>query len=40
MEGKNVGTIKGKSPIQGLNRVKDPTIELPEGRESPCHKSN
>ena len=33
----NVGT-KGKSPKQGLTRVKDLTIELPEGRESPYHR--
>ena len=35
MEGRNVGTIRGKSPKQDLTSTKDLTIELPEGRESP-----
>ena len=35
MEGMNVGTIRGKSPKQGLTGAKDLTIELQEGRESP-----
>ena len=34
MEGRNVGTIMGKSPKQGLTSAKGLTIELPEGRES------
>ena len=35
MEGRNVSTIGGKSPKQGLISAKDLTIELPVGRESP-----
>ena len=35
MGGRNVGTIRGKSPIQGLTSAKNLTIELPEGLESP-----
>ena len=31
MEGKNVGTIKGKSPKQGLTSAKDLPIELSIG---------
>ena len=38
MEGRNVDTIKGKSPKQGLTSAKDITIELPEGHESPCYR--
>ena len=38
MEGRNVGTIKGKSSKQGLTNAKDVTIELPEGRGSPYHR--
>ena len=34
MEGRNVGTIRGKSPKQDLTSTNDLTIELPEGRES------
>ena len=37
MEERNVGT-KGKSSKQDLTSVKDLTIELPEGRESPYHR--
>ena len=36
MEERNVGA-RGKSPKQDLTSVKDLTIELPEGRESPFH---
>ena len=39
MEERNVGT-KGKSPKQILTRAKDLTIEPPEGRESPYHRSD
>ena len=35
MERRNVGTIRVKSPKQGLTRAKDLPIELPEGHESP-----
>ena len=36
---KERGHYKGKNPKQGLTTAaKDLTIELPEGRESPCHK--
>ena len=35
MEGRNVGTIRGKSLKQGLTSAKDLTIELSGGRESP-----
>ena len=38
MEERNVGTIRGKSPEQGLTNAKDLTIEVPEGRESPNHR--
>ena len=38
MEERNMGTIRGKSPKQGLTNAKDQTIEQPEGRESPYHK--
>ena len=31
MEGRNVGTIEGKSPRQGIISAKDLPIELPEG---------
>ena len=31
MEGRNVGTIRGESPKQGLTISKDLTIELHEG---------
>ena len=31
---RNVGTIREKSPKQGLTRAKDLTNELPEGRET------
>ena len=31
MEGRNVGTIGGKSPKQGQISTKDLPIELPEG---------
>ena len=34
MEGRNVGTIRGENPKQGLTSAKELTIELPEGRES------
>ena len=37
-EGRNVGTIRGKSPKQGITAAKDSTIELSEGRESPYHR--
>ena len=40
MEGRNVGTIRGKSPKQDLTNAKDLIIELPEGRESPYHRSD
>ena len=30
MEGRNVGTIRGESPKQGLTRAQDRTTELPE----------
>ena len=32
MEGRNVGTIRGESPKQGLANAKDLTIELSEGQ--------
>ena len=32
MEGRNVDTIRGKTPKQGLTSTKDLIIELPEGR--------
>ena len=35
MEGRNVGTIGGESPKQGLTSSKDLRIELPDGRASP-----
>ena len=35
MEGRNVNTIKGKSPKQDLTSADDLTIELSDGRESP-----
>ena len=35
MKERNVGTIGGKSPKQGLISVKDLPIELSEGYESP-----
>ena len=38
MEGRNVGTIGGKSPKQGLTSAKDLTIELSEGREFSYHR--
>ena len=38
MEGKNVGTIGGKSSKQGLISAKDLSIELPEGCESSYHR--
>ena len=38
MEARNVGTIRVKRPKQDLTRVKDLTIEPPEGRESPYHR--
>ena len=38
MEGITVGTIKVKSPKQGLTSAKDLTIELPEERKSPYHR--
>ena len=38
MEGRNVGTIRGKSLKHGLTSAKDLAIELPEGRESPYHR--
>ena len=31
MEGRNVRTMRGKSPKQGLTNAKDLTIELPQG---------
>ena len=31
MEGRNVGTIRGKRPKQGLISAKDLSSELPEG---------
>ena len=37
MEETNMDT-NGKSPKQGLTSAKDPTIELPEGRESTYHR--
>ena len=37
MEEGNMGTVK--SPKQGLASAKDLTIELPEGRESPYHRT-
>ena len=37
---KERGTIRGKSPKQGLTSAKDLPIELPEGRESPYHRLN
>ena len=37
MEGRNVGTIGGKSLKQDLTSAKDLPIELSEGRESPYH---
>ena len=38
MEVRNVGTIRGKSPKQGMTSAKELTIELPEGRESPYNR--
>ena len=38
MEGRNVGTIRGKNPKQDLTSAKDLTIELPEGREFPYYR--
>ena len=38
IEGRNVGTIVGKSPKQGIINAKDLPIELPEGCESPYHR--
>ena len=38
MEGRNMGTIKKKSPKQGLTSAKDLTIEIPDGCESPYHR--
>ena len=38
MEGRNVGTIRGESPKQGLTSGKDLTIEHPEGRKSLGHR--
>ena len=35
MEGRNVGTMRGKSPKQDWTSAKDLTIELLYGRESP-----
>ena len=37
MEERSLGT-KGKTSKQDLTRVKELTIELPEGRESPYHR--
>ena len=37
MDGRNVGTIGGKSRKQGLISAKDQPMELPEGCESPYH---
>ena len=34
MEERNVDTIRGKSPKQGLTSAKDLTVELLEGRKS------
>ena len=36
--GRNVATIRGESPKQGLTSAKDLPIELSEGRESPYHR--
>ena len=38
MEGRNVGTIRGKSPKHGLTSTKDLPIDLHEGRESLYHR--
>ena len=38
MEGRNVGTIRRKSPKQGLISTKDLPIKLPEKCESPYHR--
>ena len=38
MEGRNVGTVKGESPKQGLASAKDITMELTDGLESPYHR--
>ena len=38
MEGRNVGTIRGKSPKEGITNAKDLPMELPEGHESHYHK--
>ena len=40
MEGRNVGTIRGKSLKQGLTSAKDLRMELSERRESPYHRLN
>ena len=38
MEGRNAGTIRGKSPKQDLTSAKDLPIELFEGREYTYHR--
>ena len=38
MEGRNVGTVGGKSPKQCLISAKDLPMELPEGYEFPYHR--
>ena len=40
MEGKNMSTIGGKSPKQGLASTNDLTIEHHEGREFPYYRSD
>ena len=38
MEGRNVGTISGESPKQGVTGAEDLTIEVLEGCQSPYHR--
>ena len=38
MEGKKVGTIRGKSSKQDLTNDEDITIMFSEGRDSPYHR--
>ena len=38
MEGRNFGTIRGKSPKQGLTSAKNLIIDLSEGREFHYHR--
>ena len=38
MKGWNVGTIRGKSHMQGLTSTNDLTIKFPKGHESHYHR--